>query len=166
MTLIKLFAAGALSAALVFAQRGPGPGGAPPDPATMIQMRVGFLANALALTDDQKARATTILTDATATSQSIRASERTTRQAIGDAVKQNNIAAIDQLSVTAGTLAGQLTAIDSKANAAIYALLTPDQQAKFDTIPHGGPGGGPGPGGAGAAGFRGRSRAPGGQAQQ
>lgn len=164
MTLTRLLAAGALSASLVIAQRPPGPGGPPPDPATMIQMRVGFLADSLALTDDQKARATTILTDATAASQSIRASEHANRQSIGDAVKQNNVAAIDQLSVIAGTLAGQLTAIDSKANAAIYALLTPDQQAKFDTIPHGGPGGGPG--GPGAAGFRGRSRAPRGPAQQ
>ena len=162
MNMTKLLSAAALSAALVFAQRGPG--GAPPDPATMIQMRVGFLANSLTLTDDQKARATTILTDAATASESIHTSERANRQALGDAVKQNNVGAIDQLSVTAGTLAGQLTAIDSKANAAIYALLTPDQQAKFDTIPHGGPGGGPGPGGAGAAGFRGRSRAP--QSQQ
>ncbi len=161
MKLTRLLIAGALSAALVLAQRPPGPGGTPPDPQTMIQMRVGFLANALTLTDDQKAKATTILTDAFSASQSIRASERTNRQAISDAVKQNNTATIDQLSVTAGTLAGQLIAIDSKANAAIYAMLTPDQQAKFDTMPHGGPGGG----GRGPAGLRGRSRAPGGAAQ-
>ena len=163
MTLTRLLTAGALSAALVLAQPPPGPGGAPPDPQTMIQMRVGFLANALTLTDDQKAKATTILTDAFTASQSTRASERTNRQAISDAVKQNNTASIDQLSLTAGTLAGQLVAIDAKANAAIYAMLTPDQQTKFDTMPHGGPGGG----GPGPAGFRGRSRAPapGGQAQ-
>ncbi|MDQ6758492.1 MAG: Spy/CpxP family protein refolding chaperone [Acidobacteriota bacterium] len=165
MTLTKLLMASALSTALMFAQGPPGhpgPGGAPPDPQAMIQMRVGFLANSLGLTDDQKTKATTILTDAFTASQSIRASERANRQAIADAVKQNNTAVIDQLSVTAGTLAGQLLAIDSKANAAIYAMLTPDQQAKFDTHPRGGPGGG----GPGPAGYRGRSRAPGGQVQQ
>lgn len=165
MTLPKVLIAGALSAALIVAQgplgqgRHPGSGGAPPDPQTMIQMRVGFLANALKLTDDQKAKATAIFTDGFTVSQSIRASERANRQALTDAVKKNDTAAIDQLSVTAGTLAGQLTAIDSKANAAIYAMLTPDQQAKFDAMPHGGPGGGPGP-----AGFRGRARS--GQVQQ
>ena len=132
MTLTKVLTAGALSVSLVLAQRGPGPGGSPPDPATMIEMRVGFLASSLALTDDQKAKATTIFTDAAAASQSIRTSERANRQA----------------------------------NAAIYAMLTPDQQSKFDSIPHGGPGRGPGPGGAEAAGFRGRSRAQGGQPQQ
>ena len=134
MTLTRLLTVGALSAALVLAQRPPGPGGAPPDPQTMIPMRVGFLANALTLTDDQKAKATTILTDAFTASQSIRANERTNHQAISDAVKQNNTASIDQFAITAGTLAGQLVAIDAKANAAIYAMLTPDQQAKFDTI--------------------------------
>jgi Spy/CpxP family protein refolding chaperone len=65
-------------------------------------------------------------------------------QSIGDAVKANDTAAIDQAATTIGNLTAQSTAIDAKANAAFYRILTPDQQAKFATSP--GPGRGPGPG--------------------
>jgi len=44
-----------------------------------------------------------------------------------------------------GLLTGQIQAIQSKANAAFYAILTADQQTKFDQIGFGGFG--PGPGG-------------------
>lgn len=116
-----------------------------PDPATAAQMRVSHLATALSLTDAQQAQATTIFTNAMTASQNLHSSLQANRQSIADAVKKNDTASIDQLSAAAGTLSGQLTAIDAKANAAIYQILTPDQQAKYDTMPHGGPGGG-GPG--------------------
>jgi Spy/CpxP family protein refolding chaperone len=151
----------ALSAALVFAQR-QGPGrmnGNPPDPASMIQMRVNRLAAELNLTDAQKAQATTIFTDAHNAGQSIRTSMQSNRQALSDAVKKNDTAAIDQLSATAGALSGQMTAIDSKAEAAFYAILTDDQKAKFDSMPRFGPGGPGGPGPMGPGGF-GRMRNP------
>src|SRR5215831_14544584 len=99
-------------------------GGTPPDPATMIQMRVSMLTSQLSLTDAQKTSATTIFTDAYTASQSIQSSLRTNRQSLSDAVKKNDTATIDQLSVTTGTLTGQLTAIQTKADAAFYAILT------------------------------------------
>jgi Spy/CpxP family protein refolding chaperone len=142
-------AAAALSATLVLAQgHGDRPSG-PPDPARMIEMRVNFLASRLSLTDDQKAKATTIFTNAQTASQDIRANLRTTRDALLAAVKKNDTAAIDQLSATLGAQNGQLTAIDSKADAAFYALLTADQQAKYDEMPRGPGGPGMGPAGFG-----------------
>jgi len=64
-----------------------------------------------------------------------------------DAVKKNDTAAIDQLSATIGTETGQLSAIQNKADAAFYAILTPDQQAKYDKA---------GPRGRGLPGMMGR----------
>jgi Spy/CpxP family protein refolding chaperone len=134
------------------------PSGTPPDPQTMIQMRVSFLATLLNLTDAQKSQALTIYTNAYAAAQTLQTTLQTTRQNLTAAIKSNNTASIDQLTGTIGSLDGQRLAISSKADAAFYALLTADQQAKYDSLPHG-PGGGPGgpggPGGFGPAGFRG-----------
>lgn len=138
----------ALSAALVFAQRGPGgPGGTPPDPQTMIQNKVAHLTTLLTLTDAQKTQATSIFTDEVTASQSLQTSLRTARESIAAAVKANTPATIDQLATTIGTLTGQLTAIQSKAEAVFYNMLTVDQRTKYDSLHHGGPGGfgGPGP---------------------
>jgi hypothetical protein len=68
-----------------------------------------------------------------------------------EAVRTNNPASIDQLAITAGTLSGQLMAVQRKADAAFYQILTAEQKEKFDSMPRGfggGPGGmmgGPGP---------------------
>jgi Spy/CpxP family protein refolding chaperone len=156
--MIKLSAfltAAAFSTALVFAQRPGGfggPGGPPPDPQTRIQNRVNHLSTLLTLTDDQKAQATTIFTNAYTAGQSVSSSLQTAHQSLTDAVKTNNAASIDQVSANIGTIQGQLTAINAKADAAFYAILTPAQKTTYDAAPHGGPGG-PGPmGGFGRAG--------------
>jgi Spy/CpxP family protein refolding chaperone len=140
----KLFATTVLSATLVLAQRGPG--GTPPDPQTRLQHRVDSLATLLTLTADQKARALTIFTDAFTASQTLRTSSQTARTSLAAAVKKNDIGSITQLSTELGTISGQLTAVESKAEAAFYALLTPDQQTRYDATPHRG---GPGPEGFG-----------------
>jgi Spy/CpxP family protein refolding chaperone len=142
-----------LAAAMAFAQSAP----TPPDPATMAQMRVNMLASQLNLTDAQKTSALSIFTTAFTSEQTIQTSLQTNRTALVDAVKKNDTAAIDQLSATAGTLSGQLTAINSKADAAFYATLTADQKTLYDAMPHGGPGG-PGFGGPGAPGAMMRGR--------
>ncbi|HUS08278.1 MAG TPA: Spy/CpxP family protein refolding chaperone [Bryobacteraceae bacterium] len=154
----KLFATALLSAALVFAQRGPRPdGGTPPDPAAMIQRRVDMLSNFLTLTEAQKARAATIFTDAMTAGQALHSSSQSAHTALAAAVKKNDLGGIDQYARELGTISGQLTAIESKADAAFYALLTPDQQTKYDSKPRGGPGRMRGPGGPGPEGF-GRNR--------
>ena len=138
------------------------PSGTPPDPQTMIQTRVNFLATLLSLTDAQKSQALTIYTNAYTAAQALQTTMQTDRQNLTTAVKSNNTASIDQIAASIGTLDGQRLAISSKADAAFYALLTADQQTKYDALAHGGPGGGPGgpggPGGFGPAGFRGAGR--------
>ena len=140
-----------LSAAFVFAQQGPGGGprgnrgGGPGDPQQMIERRVEFLANLLGLTDAQKTSAASIFTNAFSSGQDARTNLRTTNQSISDAVKKNDAGAIDQLSATVGNLTAQITAIDRKADATFYALLSADQKAKYDTMSRGGPGGFGGP---------------------
>jgi hypothetical protein len=121
--------------------------GAPPDSQTMIKMRVERLTAELGLTDAQKTSVTTIYANASTASQSIQTNLQSDRQSLSDAIKRNDTAAIDQLSTTSGTLSGQVTAIDSKAEAAVYALLTADQKTKYDAASRRGPGGPGGPGG-------------------
>src|SRR4051794_30796999 len=136
-----------LGAALAFAQSA-----TPPDPATMATMRVNALASQLNLTDAQKTSAIGIFTTAYTNAQTIQTNLRTNREALSAAVKSNNTASIDQLSTASGVLNGQLTAINSKADAAFYALLTTEQKALYDARPHGGGGpGGRGFGGPGGA---------------
>ncbi len=132
--------AAGLTAGLALAQgpRGGQMGGTPPDPQAMIQMRVNFLASRLNLTDAQKTQATTIFTNAYNAGQSVRSSLQSNQQSMLNAVKKNDTAMIDQLAVTEGTLHGQLTAIQMKAEAAFYAILTADQQKLYDSMPHGG----------------------------
>lgn len=132
-----------LSTTLVFAQgrqRREGMGGPPPDPATMVERRVSHLSEALNLTDDQKTKATAIFTAAITNEQSIRTTMRTAHESLAAAVKKNDTATIDQVAAVIGTATTQTVATQAKAEAAFYAILTPDQQAKYDSMPHHGPG--------------------------
>ncbi len=115
-------------------------GGGNFDPAQMVQMRVDRLAQRLSLTDAQKTQATKIFTDAQTAAQPIHTSLQQNRTSLRDAVQKNDLGAIDQVSSTMGGLEGQLTSIQSKAEAAFYVILTPDQQAKYGTRGMGGGG--------------------------
>jgi len=142
----KFLAVVAATAALALAQ-GPGRGNPrgtpppPPNPQTMIERRVDSLATLLGLTSDQKAKAAEIFSSAYSAGENLRTSLQSVQQSLLDAVKKNDTTAIDQLSATAGTLTGQLMAIERKADAAFYALLTPEQKTKWDAMPR--PGFGP-----------------------
>lgn len=147
----RIFVAAAITSALAFAQ-GPGMGrmggGNPPDAATRVQFRVEMLTKRLGLTDAQKTQATTIFTDAATAAETARANVSTLQDTLASAVKTNATGTIDATAAQIGTINGQVLAIETKAEAAFYAILTTDQQAKFDSMPHG-PGGmgmGRGPG--------------------
>jgi len=146
---MKLAAAAALSASLMFAQgfRPRDNGGTPPDPATMVQMKVAHLTALLTLNTAQQTQASTIFTNASTAGQTIHTNLQTNRESLAAAIKANNSESIDQLAVSMGTLQGQLTSINAKAEAAFRALLTSDQQTSYDSMPHGPGGPGPGPGG-------------------
>jgi Spy/CpxP family protein refolding chaperone len=124
-----------LLAASAFAQ---GPFG-PPDPAT----QVARLTTLLALTSAQQAQATTIFTNEQSAIAPIQTQEQTTRTSLTAAVKANQTATIDTLAAQLGGYNGQMIDIQSKAQAAFYAILTPTQQTQYDSLPGpGGPGGG------------------------
>jgi Spy/CpxP family protein refolding chaperone len=104
------------------------------DPDTVIGTRVSFLAAQLNLTAVQKTRAMVIFRSAYAASRSIQSNLESSRRSLEDAVKRSDLASIDRLSVETGTLNGQLTAVESRAQAAFYAILTKSQRAKYDAI--------------------------------
>jgi Spy/CpxP family protein refolding chaperone len=119
----------------------------PPDPQQMLQRQIDRLSNLLTLTDAQKAQAATILGNAEQSIQPLRQQMGDAHKSLAQAVKTNDVAQIEQLSTTIGLLTGQTTSIESKAQAAFFAILTPDQQAKMPNGPlFGGPGMGPGRG--------------------
>jgi Spy/CpxP family protein refolding chaperone len=107
----------------------------------------------LSLSATQQQQATTILTNAATSEQSLHEQMRAAHENLKAAVQKNDTASIDQIAASIGNLTSQSIAIHAKADAALYTLLNPDQQAKFDQLEtrgpghrHGGPGGPP-PGG-------------------
>jgi Spy/CpxP family protein refolding chaperone len=143
---LKYIAFGAICAGLALAQ------GSGPDPAAMVQHQVQRLTTELSLNSAQQAQATTIFTTEQTANQPIMASMQQARTSLTAAIKSNNTADIATLSGQIGNLEGQMMANAATANAAFYAILTQDQQAKY----HVGVGGFAGRGFGGPAGsFRG-----------
>lgn len=141
-----------LLAATMLAQRPFGvlTSSSPPDPATMVQNQVTRLTSLLGLTNSQASEATTIFTNAMTAISPLRTTMSGYWSSMQTAVKAGATATIDQLASSIGATMGQITAVQNKADAAFYAILTPSQQATLNATPGalGGPGfGGPGPGG-------------------
>ena len=132
--LIRIIAVGALAGVLM--AQGPGPrkprtSATPPDPATIAQRQVRRLTRLLALTPAQVTQATTIFTNSLTATGPLETTLRNDRQSLQTAISTNALSVIDQVSQNIGTLTGQILSIESKANAAFYAILTADQQAQF-----------------------------------
>ncbi len=103
-----------------------------------------FLAGYLSLTDAQKTQAKTIFDAAETASETARGTLTAARTALNTAVKANaSDAELDRLSAAIGVIDGQLTAIQAKASAKFYALLTAEQKTKYDALQtsRGAPGG-------------------------
>jgi len=124
-TLSTLLLSCALAAALM-AQAAGGP--------PMAQNRVTAMAAKLGLSAEQQAQATTIFANAQAAEAPLRASMKTARQGLNDAVHSNNTVGIEQLSATIGTLTGQINLAQSKAMAAFYQILTPEQRTELQKL--------------------------------
>ena len=99
---------------------GPGP--------ISIDDRVAMMTQQLNLTASQAASVKDILTDADTQLKAVRAQSGTLRTDLADAVKTNNTAKIETTAAELGAIEGKTIAIQSKSDARIYALLTPDQQ--------------------------------------
>src|SRR3569832_2115335 len=127
-----------LAATLAFGQTTGTTTGTAPSPATMAQMRVNQLSQTLNLPAAQKASALSIFTTSITNAQTIQTSLRTNQQSIAAAIKTNDSATIDSLATASGVLQGKALAINAKADAAFYALLTTDQKAIYAAAPPGG----------------------------
>jgi Spy/CpxP family protein refolding chaperone len=144
-----------LAAPAVFAQTADTSAAAPSGGdrgAHMIQHRLNYLTTVLSLTPAQQAQVKTVLTNAAANRSTTRASMKTAHATLKTAVRSNDASSMEQASNTIGTLMAQELLARSKTEAAIYQLLTPEQQTKMTQLEsmgrHGGRGfGGPeGPG--------------------
>jgi len=139
MTKLFLLAALAILPAVpVLAQRGrPFDGGS---------RRLDFLAGYLGLSDTQKQQAQAIFDAARQAATAARGQLLSARDALRAASKANQSEAeLDRLASAAGAMEGQLAAIEAKAFAKFYALLTADQEMKYDEMrKRAGPGPGPG----------------------
>lgn len=140
-TLLKVIALLALTSIFVVAQHGN-----PPDPAQMVQQHVEHLTKMLSLTAQQQQQATTLLTQVVNNGKAVHDQMRTAHENLNAAIKNNDTAAIEQISNTIGNLTAQQTVTHAKAMATFYQTLTPDQQSKFIEMVHDGMGMGMGGG--------------------
>ena len=92
---------------------------------------VQSLTTALAMTATQQQQADAIFTEAVTTRSGLRASLKTARQNLRNAVKDNNTGAIEELSTMIGNLKARLISTGANANVAFHRILGPDQQARL-----------------------------------
>jgi Spy/CpxP family protein refolding chaperone len=155
LALAGIFAAPALFAQTTDTAAPPPP---PPDSAEhvqhMVQHHVAYLTTVLTLTTAQQTQITNLLTTAATNGKSANhAAMRTAHDSLRTAIHANDAAAMEQASTTIANFEAQETLARAKTEAAIYQLLTPEQQSKFSALEtergpagHGGPHGGFGPG--------------------
>src|SRR5579884_768721 len=120
----------ALTCGLMLAQAQSSPP-TPPSPAQMAAHEVSFLTQLLSLTTDQQKQVTTILTAATSSESSLHSGLQAAHAALETAVQANDSAGIATAATKIGELTAQQVQAKATADAAIYTLLTPDQQTKF-----------------------------------
>ena len=127
---LRLFCVPLIMAAALVAQPPAGGrhGGAPAD---FSQHLENMLTKFLALNATQQNQVHTILADAQVQSKGSADQMKTLRANLRDAIKSNNTAQIDALTLQISQLQQPLDASRSKAAAQIYAVLTPDQQTKL-----------------------------------
>jgi Spy/CpxP family protein refolding chaperone len=112
----------------------PGPGG-PHNPAQMIEHRITKMNAVLTLNSAQQSQIRTILTNQDTAEQGFRTSMHAAHANLKTAVQNNDAAAIETLSQQIGATTAQSVAAHAKAEAAIYAALSPEQQAKAAQLP-------------------------------
>jgi Spy/CpxP family protein refolding chaperone len=118
-----------LPLALTVALMAQGAGGA-----NALQNYVKSMTAQLGLSSEQQAQAATIFSDAAAAEAPLRTTMATARQSLENAVKSNDTGSLEQFCTAIGNLTAQLTLAQSKAKAAFYQILTPEQQAKLSQL--------------------------------
>ncbi len=122
----------------------------PPTPTQIVANQVARLTKLLDLNPMQQTQATEYFTTEEAALAIVRTAMHTARTAIQADIKNGNKADISTQAAAIGTLTTTEVEAQATADAAFYAILTQDQQSKYETLGHGGGFGGPGgPGGPG-----------------
>jgi Spy/CpxP family protein refolding chaperone len=138
-----------LATVSLFAQQ-PGSPLSPPTPAQMVANRVARLTVLLNLTTAQQTQATAVFTTEQNAVSGLLTSLQTAHSTLQTAIQSNDTAAINTQATLIGNLTTQQVEAGANAEAAFYAILTADQQAKYKQLLSTGFGrlggfGGPGP---------------------
>ena len=102
--------------------------------ANMVQHRVNYLTTVLSLTAAQQTQVTNILTSAATNRPTMHASMKSAHTNLQNAIHSNDAAAMEQAANSIGTLISQAALAHAKTEAAIYQVLTPDQQTKMSQL--------------------------------
>ena len=121
-TFVSLSIAGAMAAAMAFAQTNA------PAAAHFRSPISRHLMQELNLSATQKQQAKTIFQNSRQQAQPVAQQLKQDRQSLSAAIQSGNTAQIQQLSTAMGALQGQLLAIRSNGRAQFFAMLTPDQK--------------------------------------
>jgi Spy/CpxP family protein refolding chaperone len=106
----------------------------------------------LTLTTAQQTQATTIFTTQQTAVSALNTSMQTAQTALQTAIKANDLTGIITQATQIGSLTTQQVEAQAKGEAAFYAILTADQQTKYNQLHSVGLGGRGGPGGGGFGG--------------
>ena len=99
--------------------------------------RLAMISNLLGLNASQQEQARAIFDAEEAASKSLVDQWKEASDALGSAEKTAaSEQELDQLAMNLANISGQLVAVDAKAEAKIYALLTAQQRRKLDQLPH------------------------------
>jgi Spy/CpxP family protein refolding chaperone len=154
-SIVTVLAVTTISASLVLGQRS---GATPTAPTTaqIVANLVQRLTVLLTLTTAQQTQATTIFTTQQTALSTLNTSMQSAQTALQTAIKANDLTGIITQATQIGNLTTQRVEDEAKADAAFYAILTADQQTKYNQLHsvglggRGAPGGGPRPGSFGA----------------
>ena len=117
----------------------------------MIQHRLAYMTTVLTLTTAQQTHVKNVLTAAVTNGATTHGNMKTAHESLKTAIHANDAAGMEQAATTIGNLMAQEELARAKTEAAIYQLLTPEQQTKMAALESEGHRGGPGrgPGGPG-----------------
>ena len=99
--------------------------------AKMTQHWVSYLTTVLSLTPAQQTQVTNIISTAATSKSSASSSMKTARTNLQNAIHSNDAAAMEQAANSMSTLIAQNMLARAKVEAAIYQVLTPEQQTKM-----------------------------------
>src|ERR1700693_1164143 len=102
--------------------------------ANMVQHRVNYLTTVLSLNSEHKTKITNIFTTAMASKSTTHASMKAAHTSLQTAIQSNDAAGMEQAANTVGSLMAQETLAHAKTEAAIYQVLTPEQQTKLTQL--------------------------------